>query len=194
MVLLRVCIRLIWVGVEKSMAANPRREASIEHRHVKQRDYFPWFDFAANAFPLKSRIRFALGYTFLFSSSRLSLRILLFCLAAIFPFKLCFRSSLDRKINKNQSNIASQICDGATKLSCSFPFSFAFLLTAFFNRPTSSRTLPPSLISAFSHFCRSYAAFRFASGNVASFPERASSCCNAGFGLQPCVFWTCVKG
>src|SRR5882762_1844893 len=73
-----------------------------------------------------------------------------------------------------------------------FPFSFSFLLTAFFSLPSSSFTFTPSILaSALAHFSLSSIAFRFSSGNAASFSLRAASWSRAWDGLDE-VFscWT----
>lgn len=72
-----------------------------------------------------------------------------------------------------------------------FPFSLRF--AAFFNRPSSSCTLTPSMrASAFSHCSRSWMAFRFSSGIDASFSLRDASCARACVGLEAVLMCVCA--
>ena len=75
-----------------------------------------------------------------------------------------------------------------------FPFSFSFLLMAFFNLPSSSLSFTPSILaSALAHFSLSSIAFLFSSGNATIFSLRTVSWSSAWDGLEDvlscCIFF-----
>jgi hypothetical protein len=122
-----------------------------------------------------------------------------FCFAAI-EFTTCsFRSSLDGETQSVKSitqhgKHEREMPSDTHQVFLLLPFSFSFLLIAFFNFPSSSLTLTPSILaSAFTHFSFSSIAFRVSSGNAANFSFRAVSWSKAcdGFDetLSCCTFF-----